>query len=213
MGYKAYIFDLDGTLLDTLPDLVRLTNMVLEERGWPLRSREEILSYVGHGGRHLIGCAAPADTPDAVLDEAFERWQDLYPQYGHALTRPYDGIPEMLEQLKAGGARLGVLSNKFNAATQSVIDEHFPGVFDIVRGECEEFPRKPDPTGLLHMMDLMGVRADEAAYVGDSQGDIEVARRARVFPVGVTWGYRSVEALRAACPGAIVDSPSALLDF
>ena len=99
MNYAAYIFDLDGTLLDTLPDLVRLTNMVLENRGWPLRTRDEILSFVGRGGRNLLERAAPEGTSAAELDEAFAEWRELYPTYGHALTKPYEGISEMLARL------------------------------------------------------------------------------------------------------------------
>ena len=190
MDYAAYIFDLDGTLLDTLPDLVQLTNMVLENRSWPKRTQDEILSFVGNGGRVLLERAAPVETPAHELDDAFAEWRDLYPTYGHALTKPYDGIPEMLDQLKRSGAKLGVLSNKFDAAVRTVIAEHFPGVFDLARGECEEIPRKPDPTGLLHMLKQLGVTPAQVAFVGDSQTDIETARAAGTACIAVTWGYQ-----------------------
>lgn len=190
MQYSAYIFDLDGTLLDTLPDLVRLTNMVLERRGWPARTRDEILSFVGHGGRNLLERAAPAGTSSDELDDAFVLWRELYPEFGHAQTRPYDGIPEMLDQLKRDGVKLGVLSNKFDAAVRDVIGQHFPGMFDVARGECAEIPRKPDPSGLLCTLRLLGVRPKDAAYVGDSQSDIETARAAGTASIAVTWGYQ-----------------------
>ena len=190
MRFQAYIFDLDATLLDTLPDLVRLTNMVLDEFRWPERTRDEILSFVGHGGRNLLERSAPEGTPGSTLDDAFARWRELYPAHGHAMTKPYDGIPEILEQLKGEGAKLGVLSNKFDAAVRDVIGEHFPGMFDIVRGECEEVPRKPDPTGLLNMLRAFGVAPECTAYVGDSQSDVETARAAGTFAVAVTWGYQ-----------------------
>ena len=190
MKYAAYIFDLDGTLLDTLPDLVRLTNMVLENRGWPVRTREEILSFVGHGGRNLLERAAPIGTPASELDAAFAEWRELYPEYGHALTKPYEGIPEMLARLKASGAKLGVLSNKFDAAVCSVIAEHFPGVFDVVRGEREGIPRKPDPTSLLGMLDELGVSPERTVYVGDSGSDVETARAAGTACTAVMWGYQ-----------------------
>ena len=190
MRFHAYIFDLDGTLLDTLPDLVRLTNMVLGQRGWPERTTAEILSFVGNGGRNLLERAAPAGTSAPELDAAFARWRELYPTYGHALTTPYDGIPEMLDCLKRDGAKLGVLSNKFDAAVRSVIGEHFPGVFDLVRGECEDVPRKPDPTGLLNMLRELDVDPADCAYIGDSQSDIETARAAGTFAIAVAWGYQ-----------------------
>lgn len=213
MRFDAYIFDLDGTLLNTLPDLVRLTNMTLQERGWPQRTRDEVLSFVGNGGRVLIERAAPAGTAAVELDSAFERWRDLYPTYGHALTKPYEGMAEALEQLKGEGAKLGVLSNKFDAAVQQVIADQFPGVFHLARGECDEIPRKPDPTGLQYMMRQLGVEAARTAYVGDSPSDVQVAHAAGAFAIAVTWGYRSAEDLAAANPEKIIGNPLQLLDL
>lgn len=211
MIYAAYIFDLDGTLLDTLPDLVRLTNMVLEQRAWPQRTREEILSYVGDGGRMLVSRAAPSGVSEEQVEEAFAQWQALYPAYGHALTKPYEGIPEVLAQLKAEGAKLGVLSNKFDAAVREVIAHHFPGVFDLARGECAEIPRKPDPRGLQHMLHQLGVQATETAYVGDSGTDMQVAAATGAFAIGVAWGYRPAVELQAAGAQRIISTPGDLM--
>ena len=213
MAYDAYIFDLDGTLLNTLPDLARLTNMVLEERNWPQRTVEEVLSFVGHGGRYLLSRAIPVGTPDELLDEVFARWRELYPTYGHAMTKPYEGIPEVLDALKERGAKLAVLSNKFDAAVGQVIAEHFPGVFDIARGECEEIPRKPNPAGLRMVMRQLGVAPERVAYVGDSVTDVRTALNAGVFCVTVTWGYGETSALKAEGAQVLIDNPSALLDF
>lgn len=213
MAYDAYIFDLDGTLLNTLPDLARLTNMVLEERNWPQRTVEEVLSFVGHGGRYLLSRAIPAGTPDELLDEVFARWRELYPTYGHAMTKPYEGIPEVLDALKERGAKLAVLSNKFDAAVGQVIAEHFPGVFDIARGECDEIPRKPDPAGLRMVMRQLGVAPERVAYVGDSVTDVRTALNAGVFCVTVTWGYGEASALKAEGAQVLIDNPFALLDF
>lgn len=210
VGFSAYIFDLDGTLLDTLPDLVFLTNKVLSERGFPEHTRDEVNSYVGNGARMLVKRAAPADASDQVVDELLARWKELYPEYGHKYTEPYDGMPEVLENLKAHGAKLGVLSNKFDAATRAVIAEHFPGVFDAVRGEAPDVPRKPDPIGLKNMMAELGVAPENVAYVGDSGSDMTVALNAGAVPVGVTWGYRSVEELRANGARILLDAPSQL---
>lgn len=211
MGFAAYIFDLDGTLLDTLPDLVRLTNMVLDQHGWPQRTTGEILSYVGDGGRVLLRRAAPPNAPEKQVEEAFAHWQELYPTYGHALTKPYMGIPEALAQLKANGAKLGVLSNKFDAAVKEVIAHHFPSLFDLARGECTEIPRKPDPRGLQHMLRQLGVKPAEAAYVGDSGTDMQVANAAGTFAIGVTWGYRPATELQQAGAQRIITAPEALL--
>ena len=212
MGFDAYIFDLDGTLLDTLPDLVSLTNAVLEERGFPTHTTDEIASYVGNGARVLLQRAAPPDTTDQVIDAILARWKELYPERGHAFTKPYDGMSYALDMLKERGAKLGVLSNKFDAATCAVIQRHFPGMFDLVRGESPLTPRKPDPAGLLKMMADLGVKPERCAYVGDSGSDMTVAVRAEAFPLGVTWGYRSAEELLSCGAALLIAKPVDLLD-
>lgn len=213
MRFDAYIFDLDGTLLDTLPDLTRLTNIVLAEHGWPPRTYDEILSFVGNGGRVLMGRAAPEGTPDEVLDEMFERWRHLFRTEGHTLTHPYDGTIEMLEKLKARGVKLGVLSNKFDAAAKAVIEEHFSGTFDLVRGEGGEIPRKPDPAGLQLVMRQLDVAPERTVYIGDSSYDVEVAHNAGTFSVAVSWGYRSVDVLASLGPDVIIYNPGELLNI
>lgn len=213
MAFDAYIFDLDGTLLNTLPDLVNLTNMVLREWDMPERTTEEINSFVGGGARVLLQKAVSPGTPDETIDTILARWKDLYPEYGHQFTQPYDGMPDVLAELKSQGAKLGVLSNKFDAAVVSVIGEHFPGVFDSARGECPEIPRKPDPTGLRWMMARFGVEPEQVAYVGDSGGDMTVAQAAGAFPIGVTWGYRSADELRERGARVLINSPRELLNI
>lgn len=210
MTFDAYIFDLDGTLLNTLPDLVNITNMVLEEHGMAPRTSDEINSFVGNGARVLLQRAAAEGTSEAEVDEILARWKELYPEFGHKYTQPYEGMPEVLAAMKADGAKLGVLSNKFDAATQGVIALHFPGVFDDVRGESPEVPRKPDPTGLVAMIGRLGVDPDRVAYVGDSGSDMTVAHAAGCTAIGVTWGYRSVEVLQAAGADMLVDAPAQL---
>lgn len=212
MDFKAFIFDLDGTLLDTLPDLVRLTNRVLEDAGWPTRTTEQILSYVGDGGRMLLRRAAPAQASDAQLEAAFSRWEELYPTYGHSQTKPYPGIPSALEELKSAGCKLAVLSNKFDGAVGQVIADQFPGMFDEARGECAEIPRKPDPAGLRFMLRKLGVTPEEAAFVGDAPTDMEVARLAGVFSIGVTWGYNSEESLVSAGAQCLISRPQELTE-
>ena len=210
MKFDAYIFDLDGTLLDTLPDLVALTNMVLEEHDMPLRTREEVLSFVGNGARVLLERATPPGTSACEIDAIMNRWKGLYPEFGHKYTKPYPGMPEVLARMKSEGARLGVLSNKFDAAVKQVIDLHFPGVFDLAWGECPEVPRKPDPTGLNNMMAQLGVMPQRTAYVGDSGTDMKVACAAGATAVGVTWGYQSVSVLKSGGAHVLVDQPQDL---
>lgn len=195
MDFRAYIFDLDGTLLDTLPDLVNLTNKTLTQYGWPTRTSDEVLSFVGDGGRMLLKRAAPVGTSDQEIEEAFQYWEEIYPTYGHKDTKPYEGIPEVLTNLKEQDVKLAVLSNKFDAATKEVIDAQFPNTFDVVRGERPDTPRKPNPTGLKDVLSILGVSAQNAIYIGDSPTDQEVARLAGTFSASVLWGYHPREDL------------------
>ena len=212
MSLKALIFDLDGTLLDTLPDLVALTNAVMEARGYPQHTTEEVLSYIGSGARVLMRRAIPADVPDNEIDGLMQLWRDLYPEYGYRLTKPYPGIAETLDGLRAAGVLLGVLSNKFDLAAREVIGTFFPGVFDIVRGEGPETPRKPDPTGLRAMAASWGLQLSEIGLVGDSGGtDMAVACAAGAFPIGVSWGYNSLDNLVMHGARIVIDDPADLL--
>lgn len=186
--FDTFIYDLDGTLLNTLPDLVVLTNRALQEAGFPQHTEAEILSYVGNGARALINQAVPQDATDEGKEFALARWKALYPEYGYTYTLPYDGMPEALDALKRGGAHLGALSNKFDAATREVIARYLPGTFDAVHGECAEIPRKPDPTGLLRTIRELGSAPERTVYVGDSAGDMVVAHNAGCFALGVNWG-------------------------
>lgn len=209
----AFVFDLDGTLLDTLPDLVLLTNAVLCECGFSERSSEEILSFVGNGVRALMYQAVPDDADKDDVEAAMQRWKELYPQYGHKLTKLYRQIPEVLVKLKSQGLKLGVLSNKFDAGTKEVIGSYLPNLFEVVHGECIEIPRKPNPAGLLRTIDELGTVPSRTVYIGDSPGDVAVSRNAGAFAVGVAWGYHSVERLHAADPDRLIFDPEELLDL
>lgn len=210
---EAIVFDLDGTLLDTLPDLVLLTNAVLRECGFPERTPVEILSFVGNGVRALMYQAVPTDAREDTVEAAMQRWRELYPRYGHKLTKPYGDIPEILAELKSQGLKLGVLSNKFDAGTKEVISSYLPSLFDVVHGECAEIPRKPDPLGLLQTIKELGTVPSRTIYVGDSPGDVVVSRNAGTYAVGVTWGYHHAENLYAASPDRLIVSPKELLDL
>lgn len=192
-AFDAFVFDLDGTLIDTLPDLVTITNKALEEGGYPTRSEEEILSYVGNGLRSLMAQAVPEGTSEEDAVRALKRWKAIHRETGDPQARPYPHVPEVLAELKARGCKLAVLSNKFDGGVHQVMDACLPGMFDVMYGERPDIPRKPDPTGYLRVMSELGVEPGRCVYVGDSPGDVKVARNAGTFAVGVTWGYRVVE--------------------
>lgn len=210
-AFDAVVFDLDGTLLDTLPDLVELTNATLCACGYPERTHDEILSFVGSGVKALIRLAVPLEVSDDAVESASDCWKRLYPSYGYKLTRPYQGIVETLERLKEDGVKLAVLSNKFDGAAKEVIGAFLPGLFDSVHGESLDFPRKPDPTGLNKLLEELGVSAERCVFVGDSSNDTRVARAAGAYAVGVTWGYGDASVLRENGADLIIDRPEELL--
>lgn len=212
-AYHTFIFDLDGTLLDTMPDLVNVTNTALRACGYPERSYDEIHSYVGNGQRALMMQAVPAGSTEKAVDEALACWKKIHAEIGIKLTKPYPHMAETLAQLKSRGYKLAVLSNKFDAGVHDIIPRYFPGVFDLMYGECEGIPRKPDPAGLLRAIDELGAAASECVYVGDSAGDMKVSLAAKCLPVGVNWGYNSVESIEAAGAKTIIESPLDLLEF
>jgi phosphoglycolate phosphatase len=189
MGIRAFVFDMDGTILHTLPDLAVVTNLALERMGYPPHTEHEVLTYVGNGAERLIEQATPDYASAEERRRTLDLWRSIYLERGSVLTRPFPGIPEVLRDLRERGMKTAVLSNKFDAAVQELADDFFPGLFDVARGEIPPTPRKPDPTALLQILEEFGVLPHEAVYVGDTSVDAEVARRAGTMAVGVSWGY------------------------
>ena len=211
MKYKACVFDLDGTLLNTLPDLARLTNQVLAKRGYPTYTTEQIRSFVGNGGHALMRQAVPSTEPEENVESALEEWRELYVTEGTSLTEPYPNIVEVLTTLHRKGVLLGVLSNKFLEGVTVLVGEKLPPIFDEVRGESDTCPRKPNPACLLDMIDSFGVDASEVLYVGDSGGDMATARAAGAYAVGVSWGYQPVSQLWEKGAHIVIDDPTEIL--
>ena len=211
--FDTLVFDLDGTLLDTLPDLVVLTNAALNEQGFPSRTTDEVHSFVGNGARALMYQAVPADAPPEQAEAAMRRWMELYPVIGNKLTKPYPHMEETLAELSRRGIGLGVLSNKFDQGVHDVIDAYLPNLFAVQYGERADIPRKPDPTGLLRSIAELGSVPDRTAYVGDSPGDVAVSRNAGTFAVGVAWGYHHADALREAGADLVIEDARELLQL
>lgn len=197
--YKAVIFDLDGTLLDTIGDLAAAGNATLRALGYPTHTVEEYKRMVGNGVPKLIERFLPPEHRD---EETRRRAGELYFPYYDAhkedLTAPYPGIPALLRALKARGVKLGVASNKENALTQAVIAHYFPDMFDAVAGHTLGTPTKPDPHLVNEMRAAFGLLPDAVLYVGDSDVDIETAHNAQLAGCGVAWGFRTEAELRAA---------------
>lgn len=209
---RALIFDLDGTLLDTLPHLTALTNFVLAQQHFPQHTQEEVLSYIGEGGQKLLMRAAPKNTPQDVIDAMFQQWKEKFYTHGIDLVAPFEGINDTLATLKTR-ALLGVLSNKFDAGCIASVQQHFPNTFCWVHGERAGIPRKPQPDGLQNCLDELQLHPDEAIYVGDSVTDIDAARSAGMRAIGVSWGYQDSRALLEHGASYLAKSPCDLLTY
>lgn len=210
LNYDCAIFDLDGTLLNTLDDLTCAVNHAMAAVGRPPHDRLAVRRMVGDGIKVLIQRALGDSATDALADAALAEFRTYYTAHIDVHTREYPGITPMLRQLKAAGVRLGVCSNKYHSAAQALIDAHFPGLFDAVVGEGGDIPRKPHPEGTLRAM--RAVRADPArtCYIGDSAVDFQTARNAGLPCLSVAWGFADREALAALHPDALCDSTAEL---
>lgn len=213
---KACIFDLDGTLTDTLESLTYSVNETLKEMDLSPITDKECGSFVGNGAKVLMECSLRAAGEENLdrLNEAMERYGRIFDANCTYHVTPYDGIGEMLRRLKESGIRLGVLSNKPHQQTVKVVREIFgEDIFDCVQGQQETVARKPDPAGVFRLMEKMQVTGEECLYVGDSEVDIRTGRNAGVKTVSVTWGFRTREELEAAEARTIIDIPGELLQY
>ncbi|MBR7062159.1 MAG: HAD-IA family hydrolase [Clostridia bacterium] len=211
MKYKLAIFDLDGTLLDTLEDLMNSVNHALEQYGLPERSYAEIRRIVGHGIRNLVDNAVPQGTPAEVADRVFEAFKAHYKVHCADKTAPYPGVCGLLRDVRAAGLRVGVISNKADGAVQELMTTYFAGLTDIARGEIAGIPRKPAPDGVWTMIKEFGVDPSEAVYIGDSEVDVETARNAGLEHIIVTWGFRDREQLIRCGARVLADDTAEVL--
>jgi len=212
---KAVVFDLDGTLADTIEDIAGAVNRMLSRRGHPEHSLEHFKLMVGEGFRNLVTRALPEARRDAAyIESARAEASADYALRCLERTRPYPGMGELLSTLAARGAKLVVLSNKPDALTKKVIAGLFPLIsFALVRGETPEFPRKPDPASALDACGRLGVLPSEVLYLGDSGVDMKTAKAAGFTALGALWGFRSEEELREAGADALLSAPLDLLEY
>jgi phosphoglycolate phosphatase len=214
-GFSAAIFDLDGTLLDTLGDIAAAANSVLIQHGFPPHPLPAYKGFVGDGVRVLLTRALPEDRRDeATVEGCLKTMQVEYLHHLNQTARPYPGIPELLEKLRRRSLRLAVLSNKPDEFTTRCVTEFFPaGQFDPILGLRSDRPRKPDPSGALEIAAHWGLAATRVIYLGDSGTDMQTAVRAGMFPVGVLWGYRGEAELLAAGAKRLLKTPADLLEM
>ena len=215
MKFSAVIFDLDGTLLDTLADIAISANEVLRRIGAPEHPVEAYKTLVGDGVAVLFQRAWPATLNDPLLlQRAIEGFHEIYAGQWNKRSKPYDGIENLLSRLTEHRMPLAVLSNKPDRFTRQCVD-HFlhPFIFSSVHGQKEGVPRKPDPAGVFNVARELAVRTEDIAYVGDTNTDMETAVAAGCCAIGVTWGFRAAEELRRCGAQEIVQTPGELAEL
>jgi phosphoglycolate phosphatase len=213
MTYSTYIFDLDGTLLDTLADLAASVNYALRTHGMPEHTINDVRRFVGNGVRKLMERAVPDGASNPDFEAAFATFRQHYMAHSLDTTRPYDGIPETLEALKAKGCHLAVVSNKMMAATQDLCRHFFPDTIEVAIGEneAEGIRKKPAPDTVIAALRQLGVGQERAVYVGDSDVDLETARNSGLPCISVLWGFRDRDFLLQHGAETFISAPSELL--
>lgn len=215
MAYKAVVFDLDGTLLNTLEDLRDAMNRVLEDKGFPTHSTDVFRYFVGNGAAMVVERALPPEKRDGALKkDCLAAFLKEYNKNWNIKTRPYKGIWEMLDGLEIKQIVMAVLTNKPQRFAERCIQEFFPHwQFKVVIGQREGFPLKPDPSGAKEISQRLDIPFNEFLYLGDSNTDMKTAVRAHMFPVGALWGFRPEKELRDAGAVEVISRPMELLKF
>ncbi len=211
--YKHVIFDLDGTLLNTIDDLADTGNHVCALHGWPTHTVDQFKLMVGNGIPKLVERFAPQGTSKEVLDQAYGEFMDWYGVHKEDKTAPYAGMPQVAKALREAGVSIAVLSNKADVMAGPVVEHYYPGIFPVVQGALPGLPTKPDPTLLHKLMDRLGATREDTLFVGDSNVDIRTAKNGGLTGCGVLWGFRSREELEREGADVIVSTPQELLDL
>lgn len=210
--YKAVIFDLDGTLLDTLCDLCDSTNAALRAFGYPERTIDEVRRFVGNGIGLLIERALPSGRENPDYEKVLDAFKADYAENCLNKTKPYDGVNELILELKKRGIKTAVVSNKIDFAVKDLAGNFFPEL-DSALGETEGIRRKPAPDMVIRTCDFLGVKREDSLFVGDSDVDIETAKNAGTDCVSVTWGFRDRDFLLGHGAAHFADKPSDILDY
>lgn len=211
---KGIIFDLDGTLLNTISDIAQSMNAVLEDYGYPEFSEDEYMLKVGNGFRKLIERSLPENANYDLVIEALEKFFYYYDMYYMNASRPYDGIIPLLQELNKRNIKIAINTNKREDYAANLINTRFNEIELIgFKGQVENRPIKPDPTGAKELIEMMQLSFDEVLYVGDSRTDVLTGMNANLKVVGVTWGFRGFNELKEANATYIIDKPSELLEL
>ena len=210
MSYKAVLFDMDGTVMNTIDDLNDSVNASLRHFGMPGISREDTLRFIGNGARRLIEQAVPAGTGEDMLEEVLKYYVNYYQSHCMIKTAPYDGITELMKSLRDAGVRQVIVSNKPDAATKEIAGRFFEGLAEFVIGEREGLRRKPWPDMVDAAVGLLGLSKEDCVYVGDSEVDLATAVNAGLHCISVLWGFRDRKTLEDAGALSFAETPAEL---
>lgn len=212
-AYKAVVFDLDGTLLNTLEDLCDSVNYAMRKKGYPERTLEEVRCFVGNGVEKLITRAVPERVNFEETQEVLNIFKEHYKINSQNKTKPYDGVMKLLEELKDKGFKMAIVSNKFNDAVKVLNKEFFGEYIEYAYGESETIRKKPNPDAVFKALEDLEVAKEDAVYVGDSEVDILTAQNAGLDCISVAWGFRSRQELEMSGAVSIIDEPMDLMDI
>lgn len=213
MKYEAVIFDLDGTLIDTLEDLKDSINFALKQHGMPERSLEEVRSFVGNGVKKLVFRSVPENTSDELRESCLKAFKAHYITNSMNKTKPYSGICELIKKLKEKGVKLAVVTNKTQDAADGIMNEFFKDDFEIIIGQIDGVAQKPQPDGVWYAIEKLGASKQNSVYIGDSEVDCLTAKNSGISIIGVTWGFRGRRVLEENNADYIVDSPEEIIDI
>lgn len=213
MKYDLIIFDMDGTILNTLEDLKNSLNYVLQQAGYQTRTLEEVRTFVGNGIRKTIERALPSDIEEEKIDELFSLFMNYYAIHNTDNTKPYNGVIDLLKELKHLGYKTAVVSNKQDSAVKSLCKKFFTGLFDVEIGEKENIAKKPDPDEVNEVLKILNIDRTKSIYIGDSEVDIQTAQNSKMKSIIVDWGFRDRKFLYEHGAEVIVSNPSEILDI
>jgi len=213
MKYKLYIFDLDGTILDTLTDLWRAVNYTMCKTGYPTLTKEEVADRTGNGIARLVKLSLPEGVGEDVQKNALAIFKEYYVEHCADNTKPYERIKDVIATLKESGAKCAVISNKADEAVQKLAKDYFDGLFDVVVGQKDGVRQKPYPDEVESVLNELGVKAQDAVYIGDSEVDVQTAKNAGLDLIAVSWGFRGKARLIESGAKVIIDTPEQILEY
>jgi len=212
-SFDTVIFDMDGTTLNTIEDLSDSVNFILTKYGYPNRTLEEIKSFVGNGVANLIERSIPDGRNNPNFENCLSEYKDYYRDNMQNKTAPYDGIIELLKELRKKNYKLAIVSNKFDKAAKELNTKYFGGCIDVAIGESGNIKKKPAPDGVFKALKELNSTPKKAVYVGDSEVDVKTAQNAGLICIGVTWGFRDRKVLEKMGADFIIDKPEELFNI